>query len=414
MSRTVAPRRSRPWWPRAALRRDEDAELERKVTWLELFFDLVFVVVLSRLAHDLAHHVSVSGLVDFALLFAAVFWVWNAYTYYTERFESGGLEQRAFVFAAMVAVALIAVWSEGGLGDHYRGFATAYLLARSLNMVQWVRAGWHVPEFRPVAARFVAGFVVVAALVVVAGALDGGARRVVFASAVLIDIATPATTLGLQARLPRLSTSKFPERFGLFTIIVLGESVVAVITGVSELNEAGELGAAELVDGGLGMAVGIGLWWVYFDFVARRPPRARVDAALAWVYLHLVTLGAITVTGAAIRAAVVVGTGTLGDAHRLLLGGSVAAALVGMAALELTLHRDEGEPTHPVASPAIKFGAGLVVAAAAAVDGGWTATALLATLVAALAVPAVYGAVVWYGPANVDRIEDRPPMAEVR
>lgn len=121
------PRAASALWPRAALRTDEDFHAERRVTWLELFFDLVFVVVLSRLAHDLALHVGSSGLTDFVIQFAAVFWAWNAFTYYVERFESGGLENRAFVFSAMAAVAVLAVWTEAGLGTHYTGFAAAYV-----------------------------------------------------------------------------------------------------------------------------------------------------------------------------------------------------------------------------------------------------------------------------------------------
>lgn len=399
------PRSVAPWWPRAALRRDEDFDIERKVSWLELFFDLVFVVVLARLAHDLAHHPDLDHLIDFVLLFAAVFWAWNAFTYYIERFESGGLEQRFFVFAAMAAVAALAIWTEGGLGSHYTGFAWAYIAVRCVNMVQWLRASIHVPSFRPVGVRFIGGFAVVAALLLVAIGLDDTPRRVVFAVAILIDIATPLFTLRHQASLPRLSTSKFPERFGLFTILVLGESVVGVITGLSEINEAGELGARQLADGALGLLVGIGLWWIYFDFVARRAAKPVLSMALAWVYLHLAALAAIMATGAAISVAIAdtLDDG-LSDNGRVLLAGSVAAALFGLGLLETTLLRSPGEPTDPVISPGIKMGAAGVVLIAGALDLGWSTTSLLAFLVVALAVPAAYGAYVWYSRDNVHRL----------
>lgn len=390
------------------MRQDEDFDVERKVTWLELFFDLVFVVVLSRLAHDLTNHTTWEGVANFTLQFAAVFWAWNAFTYYIERFESGGLENRAFVFAAMAAVAALAVWTEDGLGGHYGGFAAAYVATRMVNMAQWIRAGHHVRVFRPVAARFVAGFAVVLALLVAAGALDDAERRLVFALAIVVDILTPVLTVRHQRRLPQLSTSKFPERFGLFTIIVLGESVVGVIVGLSELNEAGHLGAAQIVSGGLALAVGIGLWWIYFDFIARRPPRPRFDAALAWVYLHLVTLAAITATGAAISVAIAdsVESG-LTDPVRYLLGGSLGVALMGFALLELTLDRRDDEPTHAAVSPAIKASVGATVVVAALLDAGWSATGFLVVIVAALTVPTTYGVVVWYAPSNRHQADDR-------
>lgn len=392
---------TRAWWPRAALRRDEDFDQHRAVSWLELFFDLVFVVIVARLAHDLAHHPDLEHARDFALLFAAVFWAWNAFTYYIERFESGGLENRLFVFAAMAASAAIAVWAESGLDEHYTGFAIALIATRLVNMVQWARAGIHVAEFRPVAVRFIAGFTVTGALLVGAMQLDGGARRWVFAVAVLIDIVTPLATLRLQEALPRLSTSKFPERFGLFTILVLGESVVGVVTGISELNESGELGGRQLAVGALGLAVGIGLWWTYFDFIARRPPKPTLAAALGWVYLHLVSLGAITSTGAAISLAASADLDTsLPVAAQRLLGVSVALALVGFGALELTVERRDDEPTGRLVSPMLKLVTGAMVAIACVATSSWNAAALLAVCVFALAVQAVYGAAVWYRPTN--------------
>jgi len=398
----------RAWWPRAALRRDEDDERERRVTWLELFFDLVFVVVISRLAHGLAGHVDLRGVVDFGLMFAAVFWAWNAFTFYVERFESGGLEHRAFVFAAIATSAAMAVWVDGGLGRHYTGFVIAYIATRSVNMVQWIRAGVHVPVFRPVAVRFVAGFAVTAAVLLVGLSVAGDARRAVFAIAVLIDIATPTFTLGHQAKLPQISTSKFPERFGQLTMVVLGESVVGVISSVSDRNEHGLLDVRSAINAGLGLGIGFGLWWIYFDFVARRPPKPSLPATLGWVYLHLATLAAITATGTGISVAIADdGARSLSAPARSLLAGSAAVALIGFGALELTLRRAAGEPTHPTVSPGLKVVSGAIVVLVATVDLGWSTMALLAVILIALAVPAAYGAAVWFAPTNTHRTEQQ-------
>src|SRR4051812_44982965 len=239
----VAVSTGRRAWQRPQLRTDEEFDRSRPVGWLELFFDLVFVVVFSRLAHHLAGHVDAGGVATFAVQFLAVFWVWNAFTYYTERFESDGLENRLLTFLAIVPVAGLAVFADDGLGAGYAGFAVSYLLARAVNQFGWLRAGRHVREFRPVAARFLAGYLLAAALVGAAFALSGGTRVLLFTLAVLVEIVTPYFTATLQSTLPRLSTSKFPERFGLFTIIVLGESVVGVIVGLSELVERRALDA---------------------------------------------------------------------------------------------------------------------------------------------------------------------------
>ena len=384
-------------WQRPELRTDEEFEQHRAVSWLELFFDLVFVVVIARLAHHLAGHPDAKGVVGFAVQFLAVFWVWNAFTYYTERFESDGLENRLLAFVAIVPVAGLAVFGEYGLGATYVGFALAYLLARAVNQVQWVRAGIHVPVFRPVMVRFLAGYAVVTGVVVASFATAGATRVVLFALAVVLDIATPYFTVVQQSVLPKLSTSKFPERFGLLTMIVLGESVVGVIAGMSGLEDRGVLGGRGLGAGVLGLAIGFSLWWIYYDFVARRAPKPVFVTALFWVYLHLAALTAITATGVGVSIAIAdTATGALADPSRYLLVGSVALGLVGVAALETTLARRDDEPTHPRLSPGLKVAAAAVIGTVGSLALGWSTYTLFVLLLAGLAVPMIYGAFVWY------------------
>jgi len=384
-------------WQRPALRTDEEFEQHRAVSSLELFFDLVFVVVISRLAHHLAGHVGVEGVVTFTVQFLAVFWVWNAFTYYAERFESEGLENRLFTFLAIVPVAGLAVFGEEGLGATYIGFALAYLLARAVNQMEWVRAGVHVPAFRPIAARFLVGYTVAIVVILVSFTTSGAMRVALFALAVLVEIATPYFTVAQQSALPRLSTSKFPERFGLFTMIVLGESVVGVIVGLSELSDRGVLDGTGIVAGMLGLGIGFSLWWIYFDFVARRAPKPVFVTALFWVYLHLVGLTAITATGVGISVAIAdTATGMLTDPSRYLLVGSVVVGLLGVAALQTTLARAQDEPTHARLSPALKVGVATVIGTVGMLDLGWNTHVLLATLLAGFAVPMAYGAFVWF------------------
>lgn len=384
-------------WQPPALRRDEEFERHRAVSWLELFFDLVFVVLVSRLAHDLADHVDGRGLVTFAVQFAAAFWAWNAFTYHAERFESDGLETRAFAFVSLVAVGAMAIWAHDGLAENAAGFAVAYLATRAVNMVQWARAAVHVEAFRPIAYRFFAGFAVAAGLIV-AGLRAGDDGRIwLWVVAILVEVLTPSTTMRHQSRLPLLSTSKFPERFGLFTIIVLGEAIVGVIDGLAEVHEEAALTAAAAAAGVLGLAIVFGLWWIYFDFIARRPPRANIRAALAWVYLHLVTVTTVTMTSVGISLVIVDSqTGDLAAESRRLLGASIGAGLVALGLLETTLRRDDDEPTHRSASPLLKVASGLAVASVTWFDIGLTGVTLCVMLAMALAVNATYGAYVWF------------------
>ncbi|MFG1927639.1 low temperature requirement protein A [Cryptosporangium sp. NPDC048952] len=369
------------YWRRAELRRDEEDGLHRPVGWLELFFDLVFVVIIGILAEDLAH--DPHHLPGFALQFAAVFWVWNAFTYYTERFETDGLENRLFTFLALVTVAGLAIWAPHGLEDNYLGFAGSYLAARALNIALWLRAAVHERTFLPIALRFTSGYVIAAGLIAASLATDHALRIALFGVAVLVEIVTPVLTTRQQSALPPLSRSKWPERFGLFTMIVLGEAVVGVIHGLADAEK-------HLASGVLGLAICFAFWWLYFDFVARRPARQAIATALGWVYLHLAALLAITVAGAMVSIAL---TGHDVPAELFV---SVGAGLAAIGILEITLERETDEPTHPVFSPGLKVALGIGLAAVALLPLHWSPTLALLTCLVALAVPATYGARVWY------------------
>ncbi|MFF1572659.1 low temperature requirement protein A [Leifsonia sp. NPDC058292] len=386
-----AVRRRRGAWRTPELR--DDGREPHRVGWLELFFDLVFVVIVAVLAADLDE---THDLLAFSLQFFAVFWVWNAFTYYTERFESDGIEGRLFTFVGIVAVAGLAVWGHDGLGTNYIGFASSYLLARVLNIALWLRAGYYVSRFRRASLGFLGGFLVAAALLIVSFFVPAETRLTLWAAAVLVEIVTPAITGRLQVGLPPITEDKFPERFGLFTMIVLGETVAEIIQSVATANAVERLSALTISDAVLGLAIGFGMWWVYYDFIARRPVRPRFFIALGWVYLHMAMLLGIVVVGVGIALALHAPGDPMEPFPRLLLFGGLGLTLVTIAAIETTLMRAPDEPTNAVISPALKAGVGLIMVALAAAGAPLTATEGFVVALAALAVPATYGAIVWY------------------
>jgi low temperature requirement protein LtrA len=176
------------------------------------------------------------------------------------------------------------------------------------------------------------------------------------------------------------------ETYGLFVIIVLGEVVVGLVTGLSQ-NRVLTLATLGLALPGL--AVGFGLWWVYFDFVARRPPGPSFRLTILWSYLHMPLVLALAATGPGL-VNVVTGKGS-----SWLLPAAVGATLVIMGLMERTLAREPDEPTHPWMSPLLKWlaASGLF---ALAVQRDFSALALLGAALAALALPVIYGVWVWF------------------
>lgn len=148
----------RRWWERPRLWGVEASEQERRVSWLELFSDLIFVVVIAELAHYLAGHLSWSGLLGYGLLFVAAWWSWIGGTVYNERFETQDMSYRLFTFLQLLTVACLAIFVHNGLGAGSVGFALAYAANRALIIALWLRGGWHTPLFRPISNRYAVGF----------------------------------------------------------------------------------------------------------------------------------------------------------------------------------------------------------------------------------------------------------------
>jgi low temperature requirement protein LtrA len=374
--------------------RDDDPDARHRVGWLELFFDLVFVVIVAVLAENLADN---EGLLPFAIQFTAVFWVWNGFTYYTERFESTGLDNRLFTFIAILAVGGLAIWGHGGLGANYLLFAGSYVAARLLNIALWLRAGYHNPRFRRATFGFTGGFLVAVALLAVSLFVPIGWRLALFSAAVVLEIFTPQITGRFQRGLPQITRDKFPERFGLLTLIVLGETVTQVILSVAAMNSVARLPWPALLLSALGLLIGFELWWLYFDFVARRQTSQIFSVILAWIYLHLVMLIGIVVIGVGLSEALAhLAAFALPPQARefLLVGAAVVVMAIGL--IELTLDRALDEPTHPVVSPALKVGAAIILGAVAASGLVLNELATFALVIVAFGVQAAYGARVYY------------------
>ena len=378
----------RKFWQPPSLHSGDES---RGVGWIDLFFDLFFVVVIAELAHHLTEHPDVAGVRTFLFLFIPVWWVWIGDTYYGERFETEGIESRLYLYALMLPVIGMAVYAHDGLGATYAGFALSYALARAVITVMWGWATVSAPAFRETGRWYTGAFSVSVVLVVVSVFLASPFNLILLGVALVIDLLAPIVTAPLQSNLPAFSTDRLPTRFGLFTIVVLGETVVGVVNGLAETEG---FGTGLFVDAALGVALGLGLWWLYFDFIGRRRPKQGAWTVL-WSYLHLPFVIAVAAVGAGVTN-VIVAEGVLGADVQRLIGGFIGVALLSLALLEGTLVRTPGEPTHPLLSPLLKVGA----AAAAFVVGfalRLDPILFLLLLVALLLVNMVYGLWVWFG-----------------
>jgi low temperature requirement protein LtrA len=371
------------WWRRPRLRDDME---ERRATWLELFLDLVFVAFIAKLSALLAADVSWIGLAEFVLLFLPGWSVWLSMTIYQDRFETDDVSNRLAILFVMMTVAGMAVFAKEFFGPEFVGFALCFIAARATIVLLWLRAGLHNRTARPVTTRYAVGFSTAIALWVAALFAPMYVRLLLVCVALLIDFGTPALTLKYQADLPRLSSSHLPERFGLFVIIVLGESVVSV---VAVLARQAVFHPDDAIATIFVILFAFSLWWLYFDHVAEHPPLPSMWGTYAFGLLHIPLGLSLTAVGAAGQAFIAGPTG--GSAPiTALTAGAAAITFASVAALEFTT-----EPTverrHPIRSVAVHL-IGAAGALLVALAGGVLMTAPALLILLALAImQVVYG-----------------------
>ena len=321
-----------------ALRLRSTGETGRKVTWLELFFDLVFVAAVAQVAAPLHTAYSLAGLVRFTPLFALISWAWAGHTVFSTRFDSDDVVQRALTLLQMFAVAAMAANAKDALDTRSSaGFAAAYAVVRFLLVAQYFRAR-HVPDARPLTRRYLIGHGSAAVLWLGSAVVPAPGRFAIWALALAIDLGTPWLAIPHSVKVPP-DAAHLPERFGLFTLILLGESVVGVMRGM-ESQEDWPPGAA--ASAFLGMGIAFLIWWWYFDGAlgaSEQPVRTKREAVRfhIWSYAHFPLYLGIVVAGVGVERIVTAASKyTLSGNESLILASSVAMVMAAMTAVGWT------------------------------------------------------------------------------
>jgi low temperature requirement protein LtrA len=318
------------------LRSGQEAETERHATWLELFHDLVFVAAVAQLATSLGQDYSWTGMLRFSLLFVPVWWAWVGHTFYLSRFDTEDAGHRFLTLAQMTAAASLAVHVPGALGPTSAGFALSYAAARFLLVAEYLRAGRHIPVVRPLTYRYSIGFGAAASLWALSVLVPLPWRFGVWLAALAVDFLTPLTAGQLHVRFPP-HLMHLPERFGLFTIIVIGEAVVSVVFGIGKSGLTPLSGTA----GFMGLLIAFALWWGYFEGAKGAAVRALSASRhmwryQQWLYSHLPLLMGITATAVGVKHVIFLPRGeALPFPEGWLLCLSVAASVLALNAIFL-------------------------------------------------------------------------------
>ena len=258
-----------------------DSGVEQRTTTLELFYDLVFVFAITQVSHLLLAHLSWEGAGQAALVLLVVWWSWNYTTWVTNELDPGSIVVRMLLIALMLASLLMAIAIPDAFGERALLFAGAYVAIQvgRHTFLTFAAADRGTIE-RQRAEQILIWFVVAGVLWIAGGIADGSTRTVLWLMALALDYTAPFVTYWVPG-FPRLrpeawdvGTGHFAERFQLFIIIALGETIVITGSTTSELD----LTTARVAAFALAFLGTAALWWLYFNLVATIAERRLAQA----------------------------------------------------------------------------------------------------------------------------------------
>jgi len=321
---------------------DINRDSNRSATRLELFFDLAFVLFVTRCADVLAENETVAGGLKFAAILAVGWWAWASTTLYANRFDTDDAIFRLLTLTGMAGVIAMAAAADTVTTTSGLWFALGYVLLRVVLVVGYLRVWRLLPHTRRGIRPYLFGHTAGAACWLISLAVPAPGRYVLWAVGVAVDLLGPT----LAARVPDappLHMEHLPERFGLFVILVLGESVGATVLGLHD----GGWGAGVVTAALFALLVAASLWWSYFDLsggaakrrlVQEGGQRTRQGVHDFYVYAHLPVAVSLAAVAVGLEHAVLHGSDEhLSPGTRGVLGVGLASYLLSATLIQAVL-----------------------------------------------------------------------------
>ena len=255
------------WWG-APKKFDRPLE-ERRISWLELFYDLVYVIAVSRITHHFSLHITTAGFLEYACFFLLIFWGWLNGSMYHDLHGNEGLRTRLMTLWQMMIIAALAITIDQSPGKRYANTTVVLMIMQLYITYMWWSVGFYDKNHRrynkPYTILYLASF----ALMGLSLALPFVHLRWIVSLVVVFNYSPPfiARQLLRRSSLDIDLSSSMSERLGLFTIIVFGEVVLGVVNGISSIVLPDFLSWLNFA---LGIIIVFALWWIFFTLTSNR------------------------------------------------------------------------------------------------------------------------------------------------
>ena len=319
----------RPLYEPPRIRSEEEGK--RPTSWLEFFFDLVFVVAVDQVARRLQHGATGHGAIIYLALYGPIWWAWVGFVLYTDRFGTDDISDRFMTLVQIGAVLVIAAAAMQATSDRAPAFAIAYGAFRLILAARYAMAAHYVREARRECRRQSIGFALAAIIWIASAAVPAPWRFWMWGVGFGIDLLTPFASPRMHDIVPP-DPDHIEERFGTFINISLGEGFVGLVEAMRNQPWSGTL----LATAALSLLVGFSIWWGFFDTLDQAPikearTRNRTGPYKIWIFAQLPLAAGVAAAGIAV--------GNLAnDADVPVLEDSLRWLVCGMVALCYAAH----------------------------------------------------------------------------
>ncbi len=311
---------------------------DRRASWLESFYDLIVAIVVLQLSINLSNDISITGFFKFVALFIPVIWAWIGVTFYATRFGTDDMIHRFLMLLQIGTFAFMAVNIPDGLGSNSGWFALSYAVSRAILVIEYLRAGRHVPAARRLTRSYSIGLSISTGIWFASVFVPSSLRFILWIIGLAVDVGVPLLFAKQFSMQFAPHARHLPERFGLFTMIVLGIAILGVVNGIATHQWT----VTSMVTTALGLGITFSLWWLYFDNLDGSEIKAlrenkQLGVYVTWLYVHIPLIIGFTALGVGVEHVVLSNQSlSLPPSETWLLCVSTSICLSAIGVIEIT------------------------------------------------------------------------------
>jgi low temperature requirement protein LtrA len=316
---------SSAWW--GAPRKFDPHFEKRRISWLELFYDLVYVIAISRITQHLATHMSVNGFFQYAGLFFLIFWGWLNGSLYHDIHGNAGLRTRLMTLWQVMIVAALAVTIDQPFPTWYINTTIVFMIMQFFITYAWWSIGFYDKSHRRYNKPYTILFLISLALMALSLFVARPWLKFIGVAVIICNYLPPfiAHRLLRKSSLDLSLSWSMAERLGLFTIIVFGEVVLGVVNGISK---AKNLDFTTWLNFALAISIVFALWWIFFALMSGRNAKPGFATATVVELLCIATLMSLGLIAA--RFSYLFDSNATDHALNIVFDGAVGTFLIGV------------------------------------------------------------------------------------